>query len=324
MSTDATARVTNGTDPSPVWKEIEDLRERARRAIQAGGLSQKRASVEIGISDAALSQWLKGKYQGDQGAIREKVDRWLESRAKRVELTSSMAAFPKWVETPTAGRILSALTYAQVAGDIAVVYGGAGTGKTAAARHYAGSHPNVWVVTMTASTRNWGPCLARVALACGIRALNWYAWRTEAELVERLKDTHGLLVIDEAQHLETRALEGLRGLHDASGIGLSLVGNDLVYARLTGGRRTAEYAQLFSRIGKRVRLTRPTTGDVDALLRAWFVQGRKEREQLIRIARSPGGLRGLTKTLRLAGVFADGEALTVRHLQPAWRDLGGV
>lgn len=41
------------------------------------------------------------------------------------------------------------------------------------------------------------------------------------------------------------------------------------------------------------------------------------------IARRPGGLRGLTKTLRLASMFADGVALAEAHLRAAWRDLGG-
>ena len=86
---------------------------------------------------------------------------------------------------------------------------------------------------------------------------------------------------------------------------------------------TTEDARI-KRIGKRVRLMRPTQADVEALLRAWSIRGRREREALVEIARKPGGLRGVTKTLRLAGVFADGQAVTVRHLQAACRDLGGV
>lgn len=321
MNAGATARAREGAGSSPEWLEIGALRDELRAALRESRLSQKRAANKIGISDAALSQWLRGKYGGDHQAVSSKVRRWLDSRAA---LESVMAVPPAWVETPTARRVLAGLSYAQMAGDVAVVYGGAGSGKTVAARRYADGHPNVWVATMTASTRAWGPALARVASACGLGSRQVLAWRLETELVDRLEGTRGLLVIDEAQHLETRALEGLRGIYDATGVGLALVGNELVYARLTGGRRAAEYAQMFSRIGKRVRLTHPSQADVEALLRAWPVRGRKEREVLVTIAKSPGGLRGVTKTLRLAGMFAAGEVVKVRHLQAAWRDLGGV
>jgi len=73
-------------------------------------------------------------------------------------------------------------------------------------------------------------------------------------LTGRLRDTHGLLVVNEAQHLTTKALEGLRSLRDATGTGLALVGSDKLYDRLTGGSRSSDFPQLFSRIGKRVRL----------------------------------------------------------------------
>ena len=77
----------------------------------------------------------------------------------------------------------------------------------------------------------------------------------------RVNGVRGLLIVDEAQHLSLRALETLRALHDATGAGLALMGNAVVYARLTGGRRAAEFAQLFSRVGKRVRLTQVEEGD---------------------------------------------------------------
>jgi len=38
-------------------------------------------------------------------------------------------------------RVLAALAYAQIAGDIAIIYGGAGVGKTSAGRHYGQTSP---------------------------------------------------------------------------------------------------------------------------------------------------------------------------------------
>ena len=297
------------------------LIDQARSEIARYSLSQSRAATEIGISDAAFSQWLAGKYEGSYAVVTAKVLRWLTAREKRSLLMGSLPAAPEWVETTTATRILSGLAYAQMAADIALVYGGAGLGKSKAAARYSETWPNVWVSTMSAGGRSLAGCLERVALACGLRSINARPWRLESEIVDRIRGTRGLLIVDEAQHLDTRALEVLRGLHDQAEIGLALLGNELLYARLTGGRRSAEFAQLFSRVGRRVRLTQPTQADVHSLLAAWRVGGEAERVQALEIARQPGGLRGLTKALRLSSMKAQGQAVAAVHLKAAWKEL---
>ena len=298
--------------------------ERARKALKDGGLTQALAATEIGISDSALSQWLAGKYGGDEAAVEEKVVRWLEARGEREELLARLPAPPDWANTPSSRRAIAGLTYAQMAGYIAVIHGGAGVGKTMAARRYGGLRPNVWIATMSPWTQTVHACLEQVAGACGLRTVDFRSARLAAALTGRLAGTRGLLVVDEAQHLGAKALEGLRSLNDATGTGLALVGSDLLYERLTGGLRGAEFAQLFSRIGKRVRLPAATSEDADVLLAAWGVEGKAEREFARGIANKPGGLRGLSHTLGLASVFAGDKAVSAEHLRAAWKDLGGV
>lgn len=171
--TEAAAK-PNGSGRGPSYPP--SLRERTRKALGEGGLTQARAAVEIGISAAAFSQWLRGKY-GDEAAVEEKVERWLASRAERAQLDARLPTAPEWVDTPTSRRVLSGLAYAQMAGDIAVVYGGAGLGKTLAARRYATHSPNVWVATMTPSTYTHWSCLERTAAACGLRSAHARAAR---------------------------------------------------------------------------------------------------------------------------------------------------
>ena len=112
--------------------------ERTRKALKDGGLTQALAATEIGISDSALSQWLSGKYGGDEAAVEEKVERWLEARGEREELLARLPAPPDWADTPSSQRAIAGLTYAQMAGYIAVIHGGASVGKTMAARRHAG------------------------------------------------------------------------------------------------------------------------------------------------------------------------------------------
>lgn len=321
-------RGANGTPDPPSGAASEgsaSLRTRARTAIASGALTQTRAAREIGISDSALSQWLGGAYAGDTAAVDGKVERWLDSRTRRAALARELPEGPQWADTRSGLSVLSALSYAQLAGCVAVVHGEPGTGKTVACGRYATDSPNVWLATMTPSIEMLYNCLRRVAAGCGIRpGPSGGSARIAEELTARLRDTRGLLVVDEAQHLTTKALEGLRSLHDATGTGLALVGSDKLYDRLTGGSRSADFAQLFSRIGKRVRLPGATAADADALLAAWGIESGDARKAARSIARQPGGLRGLDHALKLAAVHSRGEAVKAAHIRSAWKDLGGA
>ena len=313
------------TKTQPILVDPHDAtRGECRDAIRESALSQAVAAREIGISDSALSQWLAGKYAGDSDAVAERVKAWLAACAERASMSASLPEPPGWIETPSAVRIDAALSYAQLAGDVALIYGGAGMGKTMTARQYAAKRPNAWVATMTPSAYALGPCLDRVSEACGLRMPGGRAAKIESNLRERVEGARGLLIIDEAQHLGLRALEALRGLHDATGGGLALVGNETIYTRIAGGRRAAEFAQLHSRVGKRVRLAAPDKKDISLLLDAWRPAVTPEARKLASAAaRRPGALRGMTKVLRLAALIARGAEIGRPHIEEAWAELGG-
>ena len=96
-------------------------------------------------------------------------------------------------------------------------------------------------------------------------------------IVQRLQGTKGLLILDEAQHLMLPALESLRSIHDATACGLVLMGNEAVYSRLSG-RRSAEFAHLFSRVGMVLKLENP----LPRTLRHWLgIGGSKKNPRLI-------------------------------------------
>ncbi len=315
---------------TPEKKRADELRALVQEA-QSDGLSQASIAKQAGLSPSALNQWLKEAYKGDNTAIEMHLEGWVESCRDRELMPIPQS--PDWVTTPTGERIINALSYAHSMGDIAVVYGGAGVGKTSALKHYQSIRPNVWLVTISPATSTAPAALEEIAYALGNRTPPIGAARIKRDVVRRINGTRGLLVIDESQHLSVIALECIRSLHDEIGIGLVLSGNEMVYSRLTGGNRSATFAQLFSRVGKRVHLTSPSTADVAAVANGWSVEGKRERRLLEKIAASPGALRGVTKTLRLASVLALGDkpatspedtpALTYRLIEAAWRDLGG-
>ncbi|OGA99425.1 MAG: hypothetical protein A3E25_17845 [Burkholderiales bacterium RIFCSPHIGHO2_12_FULL_69_20] len=301
----------------------EDLRGVVRAAMDKRKASQAAIAREIGISSSTLSQWLSGRYQGSDAAIADKVATWEANRQAGAALSGATAS--AWVDTSANQAVEDALLFAQDAGAIAVIYGGAGLGKTTAVKRYAENNPNVWRVTATPATSSLMAMLEGVANALELRDIPNRPSAYAGEIVRRMTGTRGLLVVDEAQHIGTPALEELRSIHDASGVGLAMVGNESVFARLTGGNRKATFAQLFSRVAFRLRVGTPTRSDTDAILTASGVDGEREREWAHQVATLPGGLRGLAHTLRQASMFArqDGSAVDLRALHAAWRNLGG-
>jgi len=303
----------------------EALISEVRQIMEGEELSQTALSQLAGVGKARLSQWLNGVYKGNVAAVEESIRRWLDSRQAATALEGQMPTAPEWVETPTARAVLSALSFSQMAEAVSVVYGGAGVGKTTTIARYRQQAPNVWVVTATPAVSAPGPILTRIAQVLGIRATG-AVHVIEANIIERVRETRGLLVIDEAQHLTHRALDAIRSIHDAAGIGLALVGNEIVYSQLTGGSRSVGFAQLFSRVAKRVRLSRAKDADVVALLDAWQIQDKEARQLCLGIGRRPGALRGLSQTLRLASMFAAATGTarpSAAHIRDAWQDLGG-
>lgn len=293
------------------------------RAMIAGGITQAQVAREAGISSAVLSQALAGTYPGDVEKVAAKLAAWLDARRERAQ--SGLPPAAGFVSTPTAGRIMAALAYAQMAGDVAVIYGAAGVGKTMAAQQYAASRPAVWMATMSPGHAGVTACLEEVALAVGIRDVPQAPAKILREVAARVRGTGGLIVVDEAQHLGVAALDALRAIHDATGIGLALLGNDMVYGRMTGGSRAAYLDRLFSRIGRRLRVAAATQEDVAAVAAQYGANASWRAVRDVALKAGFGALRALTKTLRLAAMMAQaaGEQLAEAHVAAARRELEG-
>ncbi|NUZ06720.1 AAA family ATPase [Piscinibacter koreensis] len=301
--------------------KAEQLRTLLREMCDAGK-SLRTLAVETKVSHSVLTKWLTGSYPGDNAGVLEKLRRWEHTRSVSPgELR--YPGMPTWVPTQTGRDIETALAFAQREPSISVIFGGAGVGKTTAIRRYAEENNNVWVTTSSPARGSMAAALSDVADTLGMRGLPQRPDQVSRDIMQALRGTEGLLIVDEAQHLSVGALEELRSIHDSCEIGLCLSGNDSVYSKMTGGGRKAVFAQLFSRIGWRLPLRGPTAADVDAILDAWKVPGAAEHDVARRIASKPGGLRGLFQVLRQARIAAAGAPVTAQLMSMAWRDLGG-
>lgn len=306
-------------------EEQDAIRARIRQVMATRGMAQTDVSRQIGIPHGTFSPWLTGKYGGRTSPIAEQALKWLNTldAAERTSILAPRA--PAFVATRTGREIFDALEHAQHMPEFVVVTGAPGVGKTSAAKAYKARSSNVWMVTAEPAMSTPRGLLDELGDAVGVQERGLSSHRLSRAVARRMTGTGGLVLIDEGQHLPSQVLDQLRVLYDLAGIGIALMGNETIFARLEGGTRAAQYAQLFSRVGMRVQRPRPLKDDIDALLTAWGVEGKRERTLMHAVARKPGALRNLTKCLQLAHMTAGGEgaeAMDETHILMAAKRLG--
>lgn len=285
-------------------EELSNLRDRIRAVAEEDkSYSQARIAREADLSTATLSQFLGGSYGGNLQNVGRKLTNWIKALDER-NSTGQLPEGPEWVKTQTGDKIIAGLRYAQMAGDVVLICGGAGVGKTKAIDRYRKSNPNVWHVELTPATGSVLTCLQEIALAMGLRDLTNSSAYLQRAIFAKARGTNGLLVLDEAQHLSVPALDQVRAINDQTSIGLVLCGNERVYQQMSGGNRAAYLDRLYSRIGKKIVLKKATVADADAIIAAWGIEDTPCKEQIRSIAATPGALRVLNKVLRLAAIYA--------------------
>lgn len=299
--------------------EQNEIFERVKAEIKRRGISQAAAAKQMEMSASALTQLFNGNYAADPKNHVVNMVKWLESQA--TQQTYKLPVAPAWVPTETAVKIMRSLEYVQIAGDVALVYGGAGVGKTSACHEYRRHAPNVVISTMNPTTATAPMAIEEIGLTMGIKELTGAA-RIRREIVSRLMGTEGLLIIDEAQHLSVQALDAIRSIHDEAKIGLAFVGNESVYTRMNGGNRASHLAQIFSRVGRPVRVRRVSQGDIVAVAQAFGVRDKTALNYLVEVGQKAGALRVVVKVLRLASMMAGGEVPSAEQVDAAWKELG--
>lgn len=275
---------------------------------QESGKTQTVIANELGISDAALSSFLRGTYKTPHMIV-PKVAELLKVTGKRKVAPKE----PPFAETTVAKRVMEAISYCHLQGKIAVVYGDAGVGKTQAVRAYLRENSLAIGITISPSYASITGVNELIADQLGIRER--VARRIYAEIIGKLKDSGRVLIIDEAQHLTVRALNHLRCMSDESGVGIALIGNEEVYTKMKGSGK-ADFAQLFSRIGMRREVLTTTTTKDD--IRKVFAEAHLEEdalELLYRIARTAYGLRGAVNVfVNTAAVFGNVDAPSLARM----------
>jgi DNA transposition AAA+ family ATPase len=127
---------------------------------------------------------------------------------------------PDYFETATSRQVQSLLSFAH-RGRITVVATGPGCGKTKAARNYRDAMSNVWMATMAPSCAGINSMQIEVLAALGERDARGSMQQLSRRIRDRIRNTGGLLIFDEAQHLLDRSIDEIRSWHDETGVGVA-------------------------------------------------------------------------------------------------------
>ena len=225
--------------------------------------------------------------------------------------------------TQTLDEITMAVSFAEAAGDISLIYGDAGLGKTVSLKEYTKSHPDTIYVELKDCDKSTKGVCEKILYSIGKEQHGVDRLLVDA-IIDFLTASPRLVIIDEAQHLSIRALENLRAINDTTETGIVLCGNPTVYDRMHG-RGQAHFAQLYSRIGIRRHIVEPTLEDITTIF-APYSLGTESLLYLHQLALQRGGIRNCVKVLNIALQLRDGieEPLTIDHLQSACQLRNGA
>lgn len=280
--------------------------------ITKNNKTQTAVGQELGLSGAAVSSFLSGKYKTPHTII-PKVAMLISMNAKKAVAPKA----PDFAQTSISKTVTNAIAYAHLRGVISVVYGDAGVGKTSTVKEYVKNDPLALLITISPTYASITGVNELIAGQLGVRER--VARRITAEIIDRLKGSGRVLIVDEAQHLTVRALNHLRCLSDESGIGIALIGNEEVYSKLRGSGK-ADFAQLFSRIGmrKQVQTRDISMKDIESIF------GKYELDEgvlklLAGVANTPYGLRGAVNVyINTAAVY---ERISEKEMVKVMRDM---
>ena len=268
------------------------------------------------VASPTLSLFSSAKYGGDNDKIARKICAYRDRLTAQAAISGDLPLTPRWYDTATSARLLQLLRWAQ-SGKIVLIVTGPGLGKTRAAERFAANDPNVWLATMSPSTAGVATMAIEVAEAIGLGEVKGSPQQISRSVKNRVRGKNGLLIIDEAQELTDKALNELRGWHDRTGLGIALLGNEIVVGQIEG--RKSALAQISSRFSIRHVQAIPMPGDLDALFDGWGITDTAQRDFLAKVGKLPGALREVTNTIEIAlmAAFGIGEPLSLSHLRNA-------
>lgn len=232
----------------------------------------------------------------------------------------------EFIATNNAIQASAVLAGCQQYGDLGVIIGPAGSGKTRSVLEFMKQHPVIRIEgDDMMSTRD---LIEEIGQELGIgEEVRYGSIRDRVrKIVRRLQQDPTMIVIDEADRLvnySVKKLEMLRTIHDQAKVGIVLVGLPKLGTYLQRGPSMREnLSQLYSRVGFIVNLGGLRREEVEQMLAGYSID-EEAHSELTRIAldKERGGCRALVKALRRSLDLAEGGMITREIVSEAKRML---
>ena len=244
--------------PSPSAKAPEDksakrhdtyddgLHERFILWKDQAGHTYSHIARMINRSTAAVSNYVNKVFAGDLAVFEKDIANLLR-REEELEFTAMPRTFCK---TLASRLIWEVFQFCDENCDMGVAVGPAGSGKTITCNEYKRANRNTVFVTADIATRSVGSVLRMIAKRVGgtPHGMGSNSALLHA-IIEKLKQSNRLIIIDEAHFLTWEAFEVIRKIHDCAGVGVVYVGMERLYDQMKGtSGRNFLFEQIYSRI----------------------------------------------------------------------------
>lgn len=283
-------------DQETIFEELPHLSPRARfidkiqQFLLLRSWTQHQLAKAAGVSRTALSQFISGKYNGDNEKMQRLIADAIETETAHITFKTTN---PDFIETFNSKRFFMIAHNCLMSRDIAVCYGDAGFGKTESAREYVAQKPTAILIE---ADPGYTPTVLFRELHTKIGgAGNHTLHNLFTDCIDRLCNSNRLLIIDEAEQLPYKSLEMMRRLWDKANIGILLVGMPKLIGNLRGIR--GQFSQLYSRVGFVARLepireedseniVKRQIGDTDGLWRVFHRECNGSHRRLFKLIRN--------------------------------------
>jgi hypothetical protein len=255
------------------------LLEQFEKHLKETGRPQRYVARATNISEERLSAWRHGKYTGNVSKIENAVQVYLDRERQKVAAGRKRTPF---IQTTVARRLFEVARTCNIDEDIGVATTPAGHGKTYAVQEYHRMYPETILVEADQGYTAFALFSMLHKLLCSHTGKESLHDMVE-NVIERLKNSGRLIIVDEAENLPTKALDLLRRVHDKAGVGILLVGLPRLEANLRGHR--GEFAQLHSRVGIYAKLGEITKDDAKQLVNSMVPGANGICDHMYKVAR---------------------------------------
>jgi len=208
------------------------------------------------------------------------------------------------------------LQYCDANQRMGVVIAPSGSGKSTTALEYQKANRATMIITANTTTRTLGATMRLLTERVGGRPKTNTIDDMLNKVIDRLKGSRRLLIIDDAHFIPWPGLEVIRKLYDCAGVGVVYLGQEDLYNQMTGKTDKARlFDQIYSRIAIKRDRIRTEREDVKRIVESLYPGrlGKNELDFLAAKGKEKGRLRNVT---HLVEMF-----ISVRRNNPGMTDM---